>query len=285
MRITIYTIIGLLSVAIVFYFMGRSDGSMRQNTADIVIVPPGEFLYRTSGEFNKNNRPIDAPLKKIKFTKPLTIMRAQVSEMDYQKCVDAGGCKPLSQSNPSRSDFPVVGVSWQDATDYANWLSNQTSEIWRLPTDIEWSYVAGSRFKDDALALGEDADFAQRWIARYDLESARKLEGDHKTQKIGSFGENEKGLLDIAGNVWEWTNSCFSRNNLNADGQPANEPFVVCGIRITAGQHRAYVSDFIRDARGGGCAAGIPPSNLGFRLIKGEEGSSLFEKLGSIIRR
>jgi hypothetical protein len=38
-------------------------------------------------------------------------------------------------------------------------------------------------------------------------------------------------------------------------------------VRVVEGQHRSYVTDFIRDARAGGCAAGIPPTNLGFRLV------------------
>lgn len=41
-----------------------------------------------------------------------------------------------------------------------------------------------------------------------------------------------------------------------------------CGVRIANGRHRGYVPDFIRDARSGGCAAGIPPANLGFRLVR-----------------
>ncbi len=41
-----------------------------------------------------------------------------------------------------------------------------------------------------------------------------------------------------------------------------------CGVRVDEGQHRSYVTDFVRDARAGGCAAGVPPSNLGFRLVR-----------------
>jgi hypothetical protein len=41
-----------------------------------------------------------------------------------------------------------------------------------------------------------------------------------------------------------------------------------CGVRVVEGRHRTYVSDFIRDARAGGCAVGVPPSNLGFRLVR-----------------
>ena len=47
-----------------------------------------------------------------------------------------------------------------------------------------------------------------------------------------------------------------------------------CGVRVVEGRHRTYVSDFIRDARGGGCAVGAPPSNLGFRLVR--EGAGWF---------
>ena len=41
-----------------------------------------------------------------------------------------------------------------------------------------------------------------------------------------------------------------------------------CGVRVAEGRHRAYVTDFIRDARAGGCAVGVPPRNLGFRLVR-----------------
>ena len=45
---------------------------------------------------------------------------------------------------------------------------------------------------------------------------------------------------------------------------------VNCGVRVAEGAHRAYVTDFIRDARAGGCTAGRPPSHLGFRLVREE---------------
>jgi hypothetical protein len=40
-----------------------------------------------------------------------------------------------------------------------------------------------------------------------------------------------------------------------------------CGVRVVQGAHRTYMTDFIRDPRTGGCAAGVPPANLGFRLV------------------
>lgn len=233
-----------------------------------ITIKPGNFNYRLSGDFTKNNKPIDAPLREISFNTPLVVMKYLVSEADYQHCVEARSCKPLARKNIGRSNYPVTGISWEDATDYAQWVSQKTGQSWRLPSDEEWAYMAGSKFKDDALGLGEEADIAQRWIAKYEQESLQASSKDLLPQPLGTFEDNEYGVADVSANIWEWTNSCFTRHSLPKDGSADQAPFTVCGIRIAAGKHRAYISDFIRDARGGGCAVGTPPSYLGLRLIR-----------------
>ena len=158
-------------------------------------------------------------------------------------------------------------MSWRDADAYAAWLSRKTGETYRLPTDEEWAYAAGSRYQDDGLPV-DDNDPSKRWLARYEREADLKSrEIDGKPRPFGAFGANENGLLDVAGNVWEWTNTCFVRTALDDAGRHSNTT-ANCGVRVVEGQHRAYVTDFIRDARAGGCAAGVPPSNLGFRLVR-----------------
>jgi formylglycine-generating enzyme required for sulfatase activity len=74
----------------------------------------------------------------------------------------------------------------------------------------------------------------------------------------------------VAGNVWEWTDTCYARRALDARGDVTT---VNCGVRVVEGRHRTYMSDFIRDARAGGCAIGTPPSNLGFRLVRDDDPS------------
>jgi len=156
-------------------------------------------------------------------------------------------------------------VSWRDADAYAAWLSRKTGEPYRLPTDEEWAYAAGSRYRDDSLPVdGNDPSKGSRYARESSLKSE---EIDSKPRPLGAFGANENGLLDVAGNVWEWTNTCFVRTALDEPGNALNST-ANCGVRVVEGQHRAYVTDFIRDARAGGCAAGIPPSNLGFRLVR-----------------
>ena len=191
-------------------------------------------------------------------------MKHQVSSADYQLCVDDGGCRALDRGVVVAADRPAVQISWYDADGYAAWLSRRTGDAYRLPTDEEWAYAAGSKFKDDGIVI-DDNDPSKRWIARYEREADRapSVPG---TRSFGSFGSNENGLQDVGGNVWEWTASCFVRRVLDDAGKIVSEN-PNCGVRVVEGQHRAYVTDFIRDAKAGGCAVGVPPDNLGFRLV------------------
>ena len=163
------------------------------------------------------------------------------------------------------SDRPAVQISWHDADAYAGWLSRKTGETYRLPTDEEWPFAAGSKFKDDGVPVDDD-DPSKRWIARYERESDRGPT-EARTHNFGAFGINENGLLDMGGNVREWTSTCFVRTVLTDAGAALSKK-PNCGVRVLEGQYRAYVTDFIRDARAGGCAVGIPPDNLGFRLMR-----------------
>jgi formylglycine-generating enzyme required for sulfatase activity len=159
---------------------------------------------------------------------------------------------------------PAVQVSWHDA--FTGWLSRKTGERYRLPTDEEWAFAAGSKFRDDGLPVDAN-DPSKRWIARYERDSNREVTADSAPQPFGSFGADENRLLDTSGNVWEWTSTCFVRTALDDKGAAVSTNSN-CGVRVVEGQHRAYVTDFIRDARAGGCAVGVPPDNLGFRLVR-----------------
>jgi formylglycine-generating enzyme required for sulfatase activity len=231
----------------------------------VIELQPGTLQYRSAGEFTRAGKPAEAPMVTVRIAHPFAIMKSQVAASDYQRCVDDRACKPLAPNVAILPDRPAVQVSWRDAEAYANWLSRKTGLTYRLPSDEEWAYAAGSRWRDDAVTIDAN-DPSRRALARYErevqLKEAAAIDTDPKP--IGSFGRNERGIFDIAGNVWEWTSTCFTRVKLD---DHAAVPTVNCGVRVVEGQHRSYVTDFIRDARAGGCAAGVPPSNLGFRLV------------------
>jgi formylglycine-generating enzyme required for sulfatase activity len=191
-------------------------------------------------------------------------MKRQVTVAEYARCVEEGACLRIGVAARS-PDLPAVGVSWHDASAYAAWLSRRTGVPHRLPTDEEWTFAAAEKARDEAMPLVDPGDPAQAWIARYETESARARPTVTAAQPGGTFGTNSNGLDDMAGNVWEWTNSCFVRVSL--DGGRERTVSTNCGVRVVQGAHRAYMTDFIRDPKSGGCSAGVPPTNLGFRLV------------------
>src|SRR5262245_21960096 len=260
----------VLAAALAVGAAGRAAPGAHEDLAPkMIALAPGAIRYRPPGDFSRAGQPADAPLRTLRIERTLTIMQRQVTAAEYRRCVDAGACPPLPGSSAA-SDRPVVGVSWRDAAAYAAWLSQATGERFRLPTDAEWAFAAGSRFRDDALSDGHARDPSRRWLAQYTAASARSEPIDDEPQPIGAFGANEHGLIDIAGNVWEWTDSCLVRGVIETGGE-ARTTLVNCGVRIVVGAHRTHLSDFVRDARGGGCGVGAPPANLGFRLVRDDQ--------------
>jgi formylglycine-generating enzyme required for sulfatase activity len=243
---------------------GMRDGGGAIVQQAMVELHAGTMPYRMAGDFTRAGKPAKAPMTTLRMERPLAIMTHQVSSADYQACVDEGACRALDRGVTVAIDRPAVQVSWHDAEAYAAWLSRRTGDHYRLPTDQEWALAAGSKFRDDGLAV-DDNDPSKRWIARYEREAGR--DDNSATRPFGAFGVNENGVADLAGNVWEWTATCFERHVLDEAGRSVKQASN-CGVRVAEGAHRAYVTDFIRDARAGGCASGVPPSNLGFRLVR-----------------
>lgn len=243
------------------------------------------FSYRAAGDFSRAGKPVEGPLRELRLPTDLLVMKRQVTVGEYARCVDVGACPPIASGKGS-PDLPLTGVSWHDASAYAAWMTRKTGTVHRLPTDEEWTLAAAEKARDEVLPLVDLSDPAQAWIARYDAESSRDRPQTAAPQPGGTFGTNSNGLDDLAGNVWEWTNTCFLRISL--DGSREQVTNTNCGVRVVEGAHRAYMTDFIRDPKSGGCAAGVPPTNLGFRLVVERPGAAVanaFRKAAKLLRR
>lgn len=115
-----------------------------------------------------------------------------------------------------RGDHPVVQIAYPDAAAYARWAGR------RLPTEAEWEYAARGG-ATTVYPWGDDAAPDGRLMANtwqgdfpYRNTGARAWVG---TSPVGSFPANGFGLVDMIGNVWEWTTTRFSRHH--RIGEPA----------------------------------------------------------------
>ncbi|KAA3642091.1 MAG: hypothetical protein DWP95_05715, partial [Proteobacteria bacterium] len=158
-------------------------------------------------------------------------------------------------------DMPVVCVTWQDAVDYAEWLSQQTGHTYRLPKLSEWRFlqnqttapkncgqsnVAGSEFPDKK----EDVSY-------YDCD-----DGYPRLSPVRAFASEGLGLYGIYGNAAEWIAGCEQPGKLKSFFSPEKP----CGQNPVVGL--SWVSD--RNATGGLSYIdyGDAYSHIGFRLIR-----------------
>lgn len=100
-------------------------------------------------------------------------------------------------------DHPVTQVAYEDAEAYARWAGRE------LPSEAEWEYAARGGLDGCTYAWGEDPQpegepMANTWQGQFPWENSG-ARGWRGTSPVGSFPANGFGLLDMTGNVWEWT--------------------------------------------------------------------------------
>jgi formylglycine-generating enzyme required for sulfatase activity len=113
-----------------------------------------------------------------------------------------------------RERHPVTHVSFFDASAYAAWAGKE------LPTEAEWEFAARGGLDRARFAWGEEELVGGRrqantWQGRFPWENLLE-DGYAGTSPVGSFPANPYGLVDITGNVWEWTTDYFSRDHASA---------------------------------------------------------------------
>ncbi len=185
----------------------------------------------------------------------LHVARHETTLRQWQNCVVDGACRQAGKASIKTPSHPVTKVNMFDVQSYITWLNAKTGLSVRLPSYEEWLTLASDHKPAPKKKLFDDPRLA--WAADYDL-TAEPIQ--KRTVVAGSFGANNVGLSDIKGNVWEWTSTVC--------GTPATASLRSCRSgRIVMGEHVAVLSDLVRDPGNASCGAGLPPANLGFRLV------------------
>jgi formylglycine-generating enzyme required for sulfatase activity/DNA-binding winged helix-turn-helix (wHTH) protein len=174
---------------------------------EMVVVPSGTFLM---GEGRERHEV---------FLPEFHIGRFPVTNAEYARFIEAGGYQDVSYWTQSgwretgkerdeprfwqdprfnKPNQPVIGLSWYECVSYCRWLSSQTGQPHRLPTEAEW----------EKAARGADGR-AYPWGDFFDASRLNAREGPQKaycSTPVGIYptGVSPFGLFDCAGNCWEW---------------------------------------------------------------------------------
>lgn len=131
-------------------------------------------------------------------------------------------------SNPAYNDYPVVGVTWEQANAFCAWRTDyllrglgpeaRYVQRYRLPTEAEWEYAA--RGKNQSEFPWENKDVMSGngcFYANFKPDRGNYTkDGNLITAKVGSYSPNSNGLYDMAGNVAEWTSTIYTEAGVDA---------------------------------------------------------------------
>lgn len=136
------------------------------------------------------------------------IQHAEVTNGDFQQCVQVGKCSEV-QDLQGAKDMPVAGVSFLEAEHFCQYLNA------RLPTEEEWEVAARTGISEVPVMLPsrDSGNFGNDECCRF---ATGKMDRWEKAAPVGSFPKNRFGLLDMVGNVAEWTSTTVDEG-LNLD--------------------------------------------------------------------
>jgi serine/threonine-protein kinase len=200
------------------------------------LVPASEF---TMG--SENGSDDEKPIHQV-YLDAYYIDKYEVTNALYETCVSAGVCDPPKQTksytrssyygNLQYADYPVIYVDWNQANTYCEWRGA------RLPTEAEWEKAARGT---DGRTYPWGNDSPNSNLLNYNSNV-----GD--TTEVGKYpaGASVYGMLDMAGNVWEWVSSFYQSYPYSAgDGR---EDLNASGLRVLRGGSWYYGGYGVRSA-------------------------------------
>ncbi len=164
----------------------------------MVLIPEGSFLMGKDSKTRSNY----SPAHKVQLNAFYMDTTEVTNQQYYQFCIATDHRLPqfwnssVFKCGEDFPDYPVVGVSWADAKDYAEWAGK------RLPTEAEWEYAARGGLVQKSYSNGD------KW--KYPKAKQMESEWNNLTSKVGGRVPNAYGLYDMGGNVWEWVSDTYS---------------------------------------------------------------------------
>ncbi len=236
---------------------------------DMVVLPSGAFVMGSpSGESGRFDN--EGPRRTVTIGYRLAVGRFEVTWEEWDACVRAGGCDqgPVDDAGGDhdwgRGRQPAIEMSWNDARDYARWLSSTTNVGYRLLSEAEWEYAARAG-REGRFSWG-DADPTCSETAANGANF--RACSDDRTRPVGSFAANRWGLYDVHGNAREWVQDCWNESYRGAPSDGAVWSRGDCDYRVLRGGSWLYIPGWLRAAKRDRNVPTERDVSFGFRLAR-----------------
>jgi len=276
-----------------------------QVAPEVVVIPVGEFRMG-SAQSENHRRPNEGPQHAVRITRGFALGRYEVTVAEFRAFVEATGFIASSQSagrstiydeksgsmrerrgvswkddylgRDASENMPVVHVSWGDAVAYLAWLTSESGQPYRLPSEAEFEYAlrAGS---ESAFPWGDEGPtvYVGNLTGDGDRSSSRRnwvnafpnyADGYWGPAPVGQFDASPFGLHDMVGNVIEWVEDCWhdSYQRAPTDGSAWVNPG--CNRRVIRGASWASAPDQVRSAFRANATPETTNARLGFRVAR-----------------
>ncbi|GHT68861.1 gliding motility lipoprotein GldK [Bacteroidia bacterium] len=199
-------------------------------------------------------------------------------------------------NHPGYNDYPVVGISWEQANAFCAWRTEHlkksidgrfknTIEPYRLPTEAEFEYAARSGKSENIYPWATEGVTGEKgcFLGNFKPDDGNYTKDGHLiTSKVASFSPNEFGLYDMAGNVAEWTSTAYleSGPEIMSDMNPeyrysaAKEDPYALKKKVVRGGSWKDVAHFIRSDMRSFEYQNEQRSYIGFRCVRTQVGFS-----------
>lgn len=229
----------------------------------LAIIPTGSGVV---GGMNFETFQNQSPQHNVISTKEFAIGVTEVTFAEYDAF-----CKSIFTDCPDdngwgRGDQPVINVSWLDAMAYVEWLSDQTKQVYRLPSEAEWEYAARG---------GTTTRFwwGKKYIQGMD-HCDRDLGGCPKGTELsepgpaGRFKPNPFGLFDVTSNLLEWVLDCYSPDHTSAEYTMETRLEGDCGEKVLKGSSWLNPQPYVHLSKRMGIRADYKNRSVGFRVLR-----------------
>ncbi|WP_259462606.1 SUMF1/EgtB/PvdO family nonheme iron enzyme [Mesotoga sp. BH458_6_3_2_1] len=247
----------------------------------LIYVEAGSFVMGdTWGDGESNEK----PTHRVELTYDFYAGKYPVTFEEYDRYYSESNVEKPKARSWEKGKRPVINVSWFNATEYCNWLSEKenlpkayddkgnfldkdgrvTTDPskalgYRLPTEAEWEYAArgGNKSKGYKYSGSDNVND----VAWYISNSRNKMQG------VGQKMCNELELCDMSGNVWEWCSDWYGNYSSSAQTNPYNS--TAGSSRVNRGGCWSFSARFVRVAiRSSDTPASAYYYLVGFRIAR-----------------